>query len=385
MRFTRSILALITIALLVPAPRALCQTNQPVPTLEEIKADFDAGKYQDVVKKATKALATKPGADSARSGSKGASGAGATPAAGAGAIAGKSLDRGPIEALKADAHLHLKQNQPAVEAFTAAARDTEDPTDVGLYRATALLIKRSRGQTYVPKAAGAAANSAAGTDVKDKPQPIDIIETDSRKKAFEALYNDESKAVAAKAASAKGKQNLKQIMDVLNDVLDLRAVELAGTGTDDGTKKMVGDLSDSAGKLMGDAVKTMSTTVEKISTTANQTTTRKQNNNYGPDQNIVTKRGLTSADKNTLGDIIVTCKDVEAATGQITQALGSDASASAIGEVKSSAGTLASRAEEVLKADYGEAKVPIDNTPVRTGTSGNTQQPQQQPQQPRKH
>src|SRR5207249_8172003 len=100
--------------------------------------------------------------------------------------AAKQPERGAIEALKAESHLHLTQFPQAGEAFTAAAKDSIDAKDIGLYRATALLIKRSPGGRYTPK---------PSPDAKEKSEPTDIVVDDSRKKAFAALYTDESKSV----------------------------------------------------------------------------------------------------------------------------------------------------------------------------------------------
>src|SRR5437764_83791 len=98
----------IVVMLCVPALLA-AQSAQP-PTLADIKSDFGAAKYQDVIKKSLRALAVK-------------------------GDAAKQPERGAIEALKAESHLHLKQFPQAGEAFTAAAKDSIDAKDIGLYRA----------------------------------------------------------------------------------------------------------------------------------------------------------------------------------------------------------------------------------------------------------
>ena len=240
MKFSLTIVVLLVFC--VPA-MLIAQTAQP-PTLADIKADYDAAKYQDVIKKSLRVLSVK----------------------GEGV---KQPDRG------------------AIEAFTAAAKDSTDQKDVGLYRATALLIKRSPGAKYSPK---------ASADAKEKPEPIDIIVADSRKKAFTALYTDEAKSVQAKVDSVKTKQALKPIMDVVREVLDFRAVELAGTDADDGSKKMLAEISDQTAKLMGEGIKTLGATVDRIAKTANETyTSTPSNNAYGRGDTVVSKRGLSQA------------------------------------------------------------------------------------------
>jgi methyl-accepting chemotaxis protein len=322
----------IAIALMLgTAGVSLAQSSVAIPTAEEIKADLTAGKYQDVIKKSARALSVK-------------------------GDAAVQTDRAAIEALKADAYLHLKQNGPASEAYTAAAKDCTDPKEAGLYRATALLVRRSRGQNYIPKTSTA--------DSKEKPAPIDILAEDSRRKAFAALFADESRATSSKVESIKNKQSLKPIMDVLHDVLDLRAVELAGTDSDEQSKKMVGEVADHAGKLMDEAIKNLSATVEKINTTANQSTQHRKNSAYGSGEMVISKRGLSSTDKNTLEDVIATTKDIESAVDQMSASMGDQAGQ--ITDVKQHASTLANRANEVLKADYTDQSTRPNNTPIRT-------------------
>src|SRR6185369_11837898 len=100
----------------------------------------------------------------------------------------------------------MKQNAPAAEAFTSAAKETTDAKEVGLCNATALLIKRSQNGMYTPKQP--TTKPAAGS----KPAPIDITQPDARKEAMLALFNDESKAGLAKVDSLKKQKSLKPVM-----------------------------------------------------------------------------------------------------------------------------------------------------------------------------
>src|SRR5205814_10400844 len=158
-------------------------------------------------------------------------------------------------------------------------------------------------------------------------------------------------------------------------VLDLRAVELAGTDGDDGSKKMLAAVSDQAAKLMGDGIKTLGATVDRIGKTANETyTSTPSNNAYGRGDTVVSKRGLSSTDKKTLADVIATCKDVELSSDQLVQALGADAGA--IGEVKQSTTALSAHANEVLNANYGDTTANTGTTTAQPGanSSGAAQQ-----------
>src|SRR5262245_32411425 len=102
--FPMRIPACFIVVLLLSAAFVGGQTNQPVPTLAEIQADYTAGKFQDVIKKATRVLGAR------QSDSTKAQGTGLGAAPGGTSTAGKGSDRGAIEALKGEAHLHLKQN-----------------------------------------------------------------------------------------------------------------------------------------------------------------------------------------------------------------------------------------------------------------------------------
>src|SRR5256885_2563563 len=193
----------------------------------------------------------------------------------------------------------------------------------------ALLIKRSPGGVSTQKAAG---TSGAAS----RPAPIDILNPDSRKQAFAALFADESKPVQAKVTAMGNAPALKAIMDTVKDVMALRAMEQMATGSDEVSSKMLGQLSDRAAKLMGDAVKQMSVQVDKIkqqaemiASTGNNSRSRGMygGNAGGSTPEVVRKRGLTTTDKNELMNVIATCKDVSAAS----ELMSKSASASAAG------------------------------------------------------
>jgi len=349
----RGLMKLIGVALLCVVLlewRGYAQTNAPIPTLAEIKTDFDAGKYQDVLKKSQRAVSGKGDPS-------------------------KQPDRAAIENLKGEAQLHLKQFPQAIESFNAAAKDATDTKDVGQYRAMALLVKRSPGGRYVPKPVPGAG---------ERPQPIDIIVPDSRKQAFAALYTDESKLVQGRVDSVKQKQALKPMMDLTRDLLDLRAVEIAGTGSPARTGKMLGEISDQAARLMGDGLNRMSTAVDKIAKTANESyDSTVPGNGYGQPQTVVSKRGLTSTDKSTLTEVIANCKDIEMAAEQLGEGGDEKGSAatkpaensSAISKVQQQATALKNRADQLLSGDYSD-RTAGGNPGTVTG------QQQQRPQQP---
>src|SRR5262245_59529835 len=70
----------------------LCLGADGPPTMQEIQQDFDAQKYQDVLKKVSQALQIKGNA-------------------------GQAYDRAALFKLKGEAHLRMKQTAPAADAF----------------------------------------------------------------------------------------------------------------------------------------------------------------------------------------------------------------------------------------------------------------------------
>jgi hypothetical protein len=156
-------------------------------------------------------------------------------------------------------------------------------------------------------------------------------------------------------------------------------------GSDHGSSKMLGEISDQAAKLMGDAVKSMTGVVDKIAKTANEAyDTAPRNTGYGQGQSVISKRGLSSTDKKTLEDVVATCKDIEGAAEQLAQ--GSDekgapatrpaahgaSGGDSIATVQQQASALRMRAENMLNGDYSDRS----NNP---GTGGNQQQQQPRP------
>jgi hypothetical protein len=313
----------------------LCAGANAQPTQEEIQQDYDGQKYQDVLKKVASVLSLKGNA-------------------------AQGYDRVALYKLKAESHLRLKQNAPAIEAFTNAAKEATDAKIAGECNALALLVKRSPGGRYTPK------QPLAGTT--GKPAPIDILNLQTRKDAMAALFNDESKPALAKVESLKKQKALKPVMDGIRDLSTLRALELAATESDAATKQAISQLGSHANQLMADALKNMSTKVEQIATNANKTTNSQQTLPDGRVEVVINKQGLNSTDKAALKDVIATCTNIGTACDEFVTALGSDGSGFA--GTKGQSDQLGKRAEEVLNANYdpdvkSTGSVTVPGTPTR--------------------
>jgi hypothetical protein len=327
------------------------------PSMSEIQQDYDAQKYQDVLKKVAQVL---PAANKA----------------------GSEYDRAKLFELKAESHLRLKQQQPASEAFAQAAKAGSDEKQIAADTATALLVKRSQNLKYNPKQPTTKPVAAGG-----KPEPIDIVDPKSRKEALQALFNDESKTVTAKAESLKKQTSLKPLMDGITQMAELRQLELAATESDATTRQIISGLGDHANQLMGTALKQMQEKVEQISTAANKTFSSQETVN-GVTQIVTTKRGINSNDAAALKDVVSTCKNISSACDEFDKALQSGATAGAGGGAVSFASTkgqadqISKRAEEVLNANYDPQVQGGNNLPIVR--PGQPPQPPQQPQPPRR-
>ena len=83
---------------------------------------------------------------------------------------------------------------------------------------------------------------------------------------------------------------------------------------------MLAEISDQAAKLMGEAVRNLTGVVDKVAKTANETyDSGPRNTGYGQAQSVPMKRGLSSTDRQSLEDVIATCKDIEKAAEQLCE------------------------------------------------------------------
>lgn len=318
---------------------------QQAVTMAEIQADYEAQKYQEVVRKTNTALNLK------------------------GNLA-VGFDRAELQVLRGEAYLRLKQNPNAVTAFNAAVKETTDSTKGGLWTATAVLIGKSPGGRYVPKqppGTGAAAGGAT------RGGPIDIVEPATRKEAFAALFNDEYKLAQTKIQASLKQTSLNPLVESLKTAAGLRNMELAATGKDDTVKGVIDQLGSRAAALMLEEVKKMSTEVEKISTTANQTSTDAYVNPARGSSVVSTqKRGLTTTDSRTLTSVVQMTGQIGKAADELAAAVGSDQQFSA---VKEDSARLSQRAYDVLNANYAGNATNVRTQPVPRGNPGTTTPP----------
>lgn len=294
---------------------------EALPTQDDIHQLFDQGKYPLALQKLQRVLVLK-------------------------GAAAKPYDRHDLLRLKAETHLRMKVQAAAAQAFTEAADEAGQDTHAGdVDRAMALLIKRSQNFAYTPK-----------VREKGKPtDPINIVEAETRKQALEALFRDEFAVAAPKIKAVQDARQLPPIIDVMATVRDVRILESAATGSTAETKKVVGDLGARAQELMADAVKRLKGPVEDIEKSANEIV-RVESVGGDPRTGGLRsdpkwkKKGIDRRDTTDLQDTIATCEKIAAACRDLADVLGDGAAD--FGGVRSEAGKLARRADQVLNADY---------------------------------
>jgi len=296
------------VILLVTTQAILAQTrpSESALPLDDVRVLFDAGEYQDVVRRTTKILALP--ADSLL-----------------------PPDRHEALLLKAEAHLHLHQNSAAVGAFEAAVAVAPDDHARDLDRATILLIDRCKRSTFTPKSPGEAS----------RPERIDILDSSSRKLAFEALFNDERAEIAPRIKQIAESTQLPPILETTDRLTLMRLLERAYSGSGTESDQMLEPLTKRAESLMKTEIKEMEKRVTAIDKAANKK--KKMGSHYR-------KPGLAASDVKELQQYVQTCGQIVEAAKSLAGAMPD--SAADFDELRLGAQELGTRAQTVLAADY---------------------------------
>jgi hypothetical protein len=226
-------LSLFCLALMLPViltcASAVHAADAP-PTPDELHQLFKAGNFKDLLPKLNKALAIK-GPDAAQ------------------------YDKYDLLTMKGEASLQTHSKTMASDAFKLAGTAATKPEDAAVALATAELIRQSNGALkYQPR---------TRLSKDDKPEAIDIVDADSRKRALTALETDMAAKTKSKVDAVIAGSSLPQILTTVKDkdLTDLKNVELAASGGTPDTTQMIGDLGAHASSLMDGALDKM---VEQI-------------------------------------------------------------------------------------------------------------------------
>ena len=290
----------------------------PLVSVDDLKQMFKDAKYGDVVKETTRQIGlTGPSA--------------------------ASVDKFAVLSLRGESQLRLKQVLPAADSFAKAAKETKEPKDASIARATEVLLKKSPALSYTPKP----------TKADAKPAPIGVVEDADRKKAFEALWVDEWAAVSPKLEKFKEEKSLPAVMDAVKLVGAAHAIDVAAHGDATDSAAAMTALGDHAREIIGAAMKSMMSRVGEIQTVADKQQTQTGRAPGGGGILVATKRGLYSNDIKELKGIIDTCNKIAPASKELATAMGEDATK--FDDVKKQSEEVAGRAKEVLDADYGNS------------------------------
>lgn len=294
---------------------------QPEPPKDPVtlRQMFEQQQYQELIREVSRALALR-------------------------GEAARAYDRRELFTLKAESHLRLKQWSPAAEAFGQASKAATDPKDAAVDRATELIVRRSQNGQFRPKPSGGTGASGGSAARKPAAEPIDIVEPASRKQAIEALMQEELATTTAKVESLKKRNGLKPIADAIELVTAFRPFELAATGADDESKKMLQDLGGAGARLMTQEITRLSGRVDAIEKSAETKTVDLSDNTY-------TYRGLSGNDRKELNEAMDTSKKIVQAVDELNKVLG-EAAGDAFAEIPSDAEKLGTRARQVLNRDY---------------------------------
>jgi len=378
--------AILLAAMSAPAARGA----DPMPGVADLQKLLADGKFKAAVAGASRLLA----------------------ATGSSAPAG--LDKAQVFAIKADAHLHLRQFSQAADAYTRSAKAASDPVVAATGTAMALLVKKSHNGTYVPRQPG-----SDGV----KPSPVDIVSTDDHQAVLTDLFTDEFAADTAElTAGAKTATTVPQLQSAADLAALLRQLEVAAVGADVKTEPVVMAIASHATDVLNAALQPMSQQVDEIQTAANAPA---PNFRRGQSRSMVTgansgdptantgggggsgpKVGLTAQEQSDLQSIIYGAQRIAQAAGALAKttdepkglsasaspAAGADTAAPADGAtpdaggggggglagVVAEANKIASKANDVLTAKYGGRSGRTYTPGASTGVRGTTTPPPQQ-------
>jgi hypothetical protein len=327
--------AVVPVAPAAPAAPAVKPAAVPAtqPSVDAVQAAMDAKDFQTAVKLASKVLALKG------------------PAA-------AGISRFQVMMMKADAQAAMKQIPTAVMTYKSAMKETKDVKEIALARWTAELFHTAGSVTYTPKLI------AVGVP---KRGPFDLNVPEQRKEAFGALLDDDLSALDPKIKSATVSQSLPQIWPVLQQVIDLDALDQIANASDDKTSTLASSLLDHCRNLLSNKLKEDWARLGDIDTHANQTLTVNNQaviNNTLVNQTTTKKNGLSENNKTELSNMIVMAQKIRDTAGVFINVAKTDQGWTTI---QSDADRVAGKASDVLNADYGDAVTSSNSTDTTPG------------------
>lgn len=246
--------------------------------------------------------------------------------------AAKQVNRYELLMLKGECHLQGKALAMAAEAFAAAAKDPlAAPSERAVAAAHEMLIRQSKAFAYSPKAAATPAGKGAGgaaAGEKTKPAPIDILDPESRRRAFAAMLGDELAANEEKLSAAKSAKTLGPVAAVFKPLATMEGLELAASGDAVKVRAIEADLADRAKRTISDALRALSKRVGEIDKEANTFVEFFQdeqdplaNYPFMIRRKLYKRKGPTNAQLAELQQANATCDKLPQAIGEIAEGL----------------------------------------------------------------
>jgi hypothetical protein len=277
---------------------------QPSGNLEELQRLVAEQQYAPALQKITAALALKG------------------PAA-------KAVDRYQLFMLKGECLLQTKATRLSLDAYAAAIKEAASDHDRSLAEAHETLLKESKGFAYTPRTSAAAAPPSPNMP-KARPAPIDILNLESRKKAFAALLADELAAKDAKIKAAKASKALPPIAQLFVPLSKMEGLELASLNDSAGepvkVKAVRAELIDASKKIVAEALRGMSKRLGEIDKSANTFVEFYQESIDAFARPVMTKmykkKGLTDPQIQELTQTSATCDKLAPALAELAKGLG---------------------------------------------------------------
>ena len=280
-------------------PAAAGAPSDVLPSFSELQKLYDDGQYPVVLQKVTVILQLSDPAT-------------------------QGYDVVDLLMLKGETLLQTKDQASALAAFTQASKEASTvptpkpgekaaparkPEQVASARAMAALVGHSGRLGYTPKA-------LAGGVV---PSPISLVDLSQRPAAFNAFLVDLKTELSPKAKAASIGDKLPPIVDVVQAIGDLRAVELIATKKTTKSDAMLAELSGRALDLMSAEVKSDAKKIDSLSNTAHKTTKFVVRDPQSGTATVSTGlRGLHPDERQdlqqmeqTLERIVYTCRDFQ--------------------------------------------------------------------------
>lgn len=208
-----------------------------------------------------------------------------------------SAQRYALLMLRGECLLRIDQRASAADSFTQAEKSSTEPQEFALARANSMLAKASPNNKFTPR--GGPTGSS-----------FDILDTEARKSALNAMREEKLAALNPRLDRAKSATTLPPMFEVLDPLLDITALEYAANGNAIQTRVTLMDLGTSARNLINDELKRLSTRLNALDDAASSIV-------GGVGTGFVGRRGLYSNEAAEvremipyLGQIEKTARDV---------------------------------------------------------------------------